>query len=43
MNCILMIGLAPFSWKIGIVRSKPGKMVLGLGPLRFAYHFIGDR
>lgn len=37
---MLFIGLAPFSWRLGIVRSKPGKLVLGLGPLRLSLHKV---
>jgi hypothetical protein len=40
MNSIF-VGLVPFSWRLGLVRSKPGvKVVYGFGPFRLAFHKI---
>lgn len=38
MNPLILIGLAPLSWRLGVVRSKPGKWVFALGPLRISAH-----
>lgn len=43
MNYLLMIGVAPLSWRLGVVRHKPGvKTVLAFGPFRVALHFLKD-
>lgn len=39
----LFIGIAPTSWRLGVTRSKPGKLVLAFGPLRLAFHDLGVR
>lgn len=41
-NYLVMIGVAPFSWRFGIVRNKPGKLVLSAGPFRLSVHDLGD-
>jgi hypothetical protein len=38
MNPLVLIGIAPISWRLGVVRSKPGKLVFALGPLRLSFH-----
>lgn len=38
MNPLFLVGLAPLSWKLGVVRHKPGKLVVALGPIRFSFH-----
>lgn len=38
MNPLFLIGLAPLSWRFGITRRKPGKLVFALGPVRFSFH-----
>lgn len=40
MNYLLMVGIAPISWRFGIVRSTPYKIVYALGPFRLAVHKI---
>ena len=40
MYNLFMIGIAPLSWRLGVVRRKPGKLVLAFGPLRFAAHVV---
>jgi hypothetical protein len=35
---MLFIGIAPLSWRFGVVRRKPGKLVLACGPLRLSLH-----
>jgi hypothetical protein len=41
MHPLFMVGIAPTSWRLGVVRYKPGvKIVLGLGPLRVAFHWV---
>lgn len=42
MNPLISLGIAPFSWRLGIVRSKPGKVVIGLGPLRLSLHDLSE-
>lgn len=37
---MIFIGIAPLSWRIGLVRSKPGKRVYALGPLRLSLHSV---
>lgn len=43
MNYLVMIGIAPLSWRLGVVRRKPGKLVLSFGPLRLSTHYLGER
>lgn len=38
MNPLVLVGLAPISWRLGIVRRKPGKLVISVGPLRLSFH-----
>lgn len=38
MNPLVLIGVAPLSWRLGIIRRKPGKMVLAVGPIRLSFH-----
>lgn len=41
MNPLFMVGVAPVSWRFGVVRHKPGvKTVFALGPFRMALHFL---
>lgn len=42
MNWLVMVGIAPLSWRIGEVRNKPGKRVYAIGPFRLGLHYIGD-
>jgi hypothetical protein len=47
MNILLMIGLAPLSWRFGRIRRKYDqryrlvKLVFALGPLRVSMHDLG--
>ncbi len=42
MNVLLMVGIAPFSWRWGLVRRKAAvKTVWSLGPIRIALHHLG--
>jgi hypothetical protein len=43
MNPLIMIGLAPLSWRFGVTRSKPGKLVLAFGPFRIAFHNLENK
>lgn len=43
MNYLWMIGLAPFSWRLGLVKKTDRKSVYALGPFRYAWHDIGER
>ena len=37
----VFVGIAPFSWRLGTVRIKPGvKRVYAFGPLRLSIHRI---
>lgn len=38
MDPLVMIGLAPLNWRIGVVRHKVGKLVWAFGPLRLSFH-----
>lgn len=38
MDFVLMVGIAPTSWRIGMIRNKPGKQVYAFGPLRLSFH-----
>ncbi len=38
MGPLILFGIAPLSWKVGVMRRKPGKLVLALGPLRLSLH-----
>ena len=40
MNRLWMIGIAPTSWRLGLVRRNAVKSVWALGPLRFASHYL---
>lgn len=40
MNPLILVGIAPFSWRLGVVRRKSGKLVLALGPLRCCFHNV---
>lgn len=42
MNFLVLIGIAPFSWRLGVVHKKPGNPVLFLGPLRLSFHNHGE-
>lgn len=42
MNPLLLIGIAPISWRFGIVGRKPGKIVIALGPFRLSLHNLKD-
>lgn len=43
MNYLALVGIAPFSWKLGVVRRKPQKFVLALGPFRFSFHNLAHK
>lgn len=39
MNPGIFLGFAPLSWRVGVIRRKPGvKLVLAFGPFRLALH-----
>ena len=38
MNFLLMIGVAPFSWRFGLIRHTAAKAVFALGPFRVSLH-----
>ena len=38
-----MIGVAPFSWRFGVIRHTHYKIVFALGPLRLALHDVAER
>jgi len=38
MGTIVMVGIAPTSWKMGYVRRTTRKIVVCFGPLRFSIH-----
>jgi hypothetical protein len=41
MHHLFMIGFTLTSWRVGVVRHKPGvKTVWGLGPFRAAVHYV---
>ena len=40
MTYMWMIGIAPFSWRLGLVKRTEFKGVYALGPLRFAWHWV---
>lgn len=41
MHPLLMVGIVITSWRLGVIRHKPGtKTVLAFGPLRFALHWV---
>lgn len=42
MNPLILIGIAPLSWRLGVTRSKPGKLVLAFGPFRLSLHNLAD-
>lgn len=42
MNYLFMIGLAPLSWRLGVIRRKPGKTVWAVGPVRFSVHRLEE-
>jgi len=42
-NSLFMVGIAPFSWRLGVVRNKPGKWVGAFGPLRLSLHHVGNK
>lgn len=42
MNPLALIGLAPISWRLGVVRRKPGKLVVAFGPLRLSFHDLNQ-
>lgn len=37
---LFMIGIAPFSWRLGCTRRAPHKVVLAFGPFRLALHKV---
>jgi hypothetical protein len=37
-NPLVLVGIAPLSWRFGVVRSKPGKRVYAFGPFRLSLH-----
>lgn len=37
---LYMVGIAPLSWQVGLVRKKDNKSVWALGPFRFAIHKV---
>ena len=40
---LVMVGVAPLSWRLGVVRDKVGvKRVYALGPFRLAVHWIAE-
>lgn len=38
MNPLVLIGVAPFSWRLGVIRHKRGKLVWAFGPIRLSFH-----
>jgi len=38
MNILATIGIAPISWRLGVVRHTPYKWVFALGPFRLSIH-----
>jgi len=38
MNVLVTIGIAPVSWRLGVVRHTTYKWVFAMGPLRFSIH-----
>lgn len=42
LNILIMVGIAPFSWRLGVIRRKPGKLVFALGPFRLSLHDLFD-
>lgn len=36
------IGIAPLSWMIGKIRTKPSKVVYAFGPLRLSLHSLSE-
>jgi len=38
MNFLMMVGVAPLSWRLGLIKEKVGKVVYAVGPLRLSFH-----
>ena len=38
MSPLVLVGIAPLSWRFGVVRRKPGKLVRAFGPFRISFH-----
>lgn len=38
MSPLILCGIAPLSCRFGVVRRKPGKLVLAFGPFRLSFH-----
>lgn len=36
------IGIAPLSWRIGTIRTKPTKVVYAFGPFRVSLHTLSE-
>ena len=43
MDSLVMIGIAPFNWRLGKIRSTPRKLVYAMGPFRFSWHDLSGQ